>query len=493
MKASELTLNELSSPPSVDRRWNESGSLPPNVQQQLADVLDEYLVSVERGHPVDVNGLLGRYPELAGPLREYLDALELLHGASGLGFSAKLASTASEDLSTRRLGDYEIIREAGRGGMGVVYAAHQISLARKVALKVLPFAAVLDQKQILRFENEARAAAQLHRPNIVPVYGVGSDRGVHFYAMQFIEGRSLRDVIEEARSGTRDSALIRHSVDRSSSLKGTGASRAEASTKPMGAFPTHPTGSRHKHVLSLASLGVEAAEALHAAHECGVIHRDVKPSNLLLDRHGKLWVTDFGLARCQTNGSITNSGDVLGTLQYMSPEQGQGRSALVDQRTDIYSLGVTLYELLALRRPFEGENHATVVRQIELGQYKPIRQRCSSVPRDLENVITKAMAASREERYATAQDLADDLRRFIEGKPIRAKPPRISQHRVRVGVKRNARSRFTVLDSHGGFVRSKAKQNGNGHVFVASIGGGPFRWLCRADDGASRPACAASA
>jgi serine/threonine protein kinase len=211
--------------------------------------------------------------------------------------------------------------------------------------------------------------------------------------------------------------------------------------------------------MSLAQLGLEAAEALHAAHECGVIHRDIKPSNLMLDKRGKLWVTDFGLARCQSNGSITNSGDVLGTLQYMSPEQSQGQSALIDQRTDVYSLGVTLYELLTLQRPFEGDSHANVVRQIELGHYKPVRSVCPSVPRDLENVIAKAISTSREDRYTSAQDLADDLRRFLGGEPIRAKPLGVVHRAAKwVGRHRTAALAAGWDDRRGYLLRSTARR-----------------------------------
>ena len=186
-------------------------------------------------------------------------------------------------------------------------------------------------------------------------------------------------------------------------------------------------------------LGIQAAEALHAAHEHGIVHRDVKPSNLLLDGSGKLWVTDFGLARCRSDAPVTRTGDVVGTLRYMSPEQATGQSALVDQRTDVYSLGVTLYELLALQPAFSGEDGPALLRQIEQQEPRPLRQLQPKMPADLETVVLKAMAKRREERYATAQEFADDLRRVLEGKPTVARPPTIAE-RLRKWARRHRRA-----------------------------------------------------
>ena len=186
-------------------------------------------------------------------------------------------------------------------------------------------------------------------------------------------------------------------------------------------------------------LGIQAAEALHAAHEHGIVHRDVKPSNLLLDGSGKLWVTDFGLARCRSDAPVTSTGDLVGTLRYMSPEQAMGQSVLVDHRTDVYSLGVTLYELLALQPAFSGEDGPALLRQIEQQEPRPLRQLQPKVPADLETVVLKAMAKRREERYATAQEFADDLRRVLEGKPTLAKPPTIAE-RLRKWTRRHRRA-----------------------------------------------------
>ena len=186
---------------------------------------------------------------------------------------------------------------------------------------------------------------------------------------------------------------------------------------------------------AIIPLGVQAAEALQAAHEVGIVHRDIKPSNLLLDDHGKLWIADFGLARSKLEGSLTRTGELIGTLRYMSPEQAKGKSALVDHRTDIYSLGISLYEVLALQPAILGEDGPGLLRNIE-GQ-EPIRLRKlrRDIPKDLETVLEKAISKERDDRYWTAQEFADDLQRVLEGKPTLARPPGLPSRIARWGVR----------------------------------------------------------
>ena len=320
--------------------------------------------------------------------------------------------------------------------MGVVYRAQQISLDRQVALKVLPLAALLDQKQIARFRNEAQAAAQLHHPNIVPVFAVGCERGVHYYAMQYIEGRALDRVVQELLSWAETQGGATTSRTQNASTF----NAANLSTCDV--FSTVASQQDGDYFRGVAQLGIQAARALDHAHQYGIVHRDVKPSNLLLDKQGKLWVTDFGLARFHADTGVTRTGDVVGTARYMSPEQAAGGSRLVDQRSDVYSLGITLYELLTLQPAFEGVDRQEFLSRIERDEPTAPRKIQPSIPVDLETIVLKAISKAPEHRYATASQFADDLQRFLDNKPTLARRPTLAdraakwarRHRPLVGT-----------------------------------------------------------
>ena len=391
-------------------------------RQQLVDVLERYVAELEQGHVPDQQALVDANPEIADELLPYLESLRLLNNATREMRPAKTAlhhdAANAPGTTARQIGDYKIVREIGRGGMGIVYEAHQESLNRQVALKILPFAAVLDQRQIARFRNEAQAAAQLHHPHIVPVFAVGQEQGVYFYAMQFIDGQALDQAIAELRL-----SATTHSIGKSTRPRGlANGSTTTLHFGPTSAPPVRRATQHAEFFRTVARLGKEAAEALQHAHEHGIVHRDVKPSNLLLDGRGKLWVTDFGLARIQNNNGVTLTGDVIGTLRYMSPEQASG-SVLVDARTDVYSLGVTLYELLTQTLAFSAEDRQTLLRQIMDEEPVAPRKLNPAIPTDLETIVLGAMAKARDDRYESAQSLADDLDRFLEGKPTLARRP----------------------------------------------------------------------
>jgi serine/threonine protein kinase len=338
----------------------------------------------------------------------------------------------------RRLGDFEIVRELGRGGMGIVYEARQVSLNRKVALKVLSGSLGLTTKAVIRFQREAEAAAKLHHTNIVPIYATGEQDGAHYYAMELIEGPGLDQVI----------AQMRETQKPASKEGGPAAASPSASTASGTPFPvdwvsrtmnfpspdaaTSTASGTHSLSSSTLSSGTgyfdtvarlvaEVADALDYAHAQGVIHRDIKPSNLLLSPVGRLSMNDFGLARMLEQPGMTVSGEFVGSPMYMSPEQIAVGRAPLDHRTDIYSLGATLYEMLTLQPPFQGVRRDQVIAQIIGKEPKPPRSINRKVPQDLETICLKMMEKDPDKRYQTAGSVAEDLRRYVNRFAISAR------------------------------------------------------------------------
>ena len=424
-----MNMTDLSAEPAATRHLTDAQ------KEQLSVLLEQYMLGLEDGLPPTVEQLTIDDPDLLEPLRYCVAGLENLHRlAAGMdpvaddsnapisavrdsnhtnGKNGAIAVNHGNAIHQQRLGDFDLHEQIGRGGMGVVYRATQRSLKRTVAIKLLPLPSVLDSRQITRFQHEAEAAGGLQHPHIVPVHAVGCERGVHYFAMQFIDGMSVDEIILKR------------------SLEFQLEDQVEASGKSADA-PWR----------TAVMQAIQAAEGLHAAHEFGVVHRDVKPSNLIVDQNGKLWVTDFGLARVQSDVSLTQSGDIVGTMKYMSPEQARGESAIVDGRTDVYSLGATLYEMLTLRPAHDGDDAPAILRNIENDTIVPLRKRCPFLPRDLETVISKSMAKNRDGRYETAKEFADDLRRVLANEPTIARPPTVldrvarfaSKHRRSVAV-----------------------------------------------------------
>jgi WD40 repeat protein/serine/threonine protein kinase len=409
---------------------------------------DEFSDRLARGEKPDVEAYAGQHPEAADELRRVLRSVEVLH-ALKLDSAGQGGFDASGQMALGELGDFRILREVGRGGMGIVYEAEQLSLCRRVALKVLPFASVLDPKLVKRFQNEALAAAHLDHPNIISVYGTGCERGVYFYAMRFIDGRTLADVIRELRARqprslelTQDEADSAPEADRLRSTadfqqceapaaRGTTSEyyprpcslTSAADTSPQAALSTHVSIASAAFFRSIANIGLQVAGALEHAHQCGILHRDIKPGNLLLAAEGTVWISDFGLAHMGTDANLTMSGDLVGTLRYMSPEQALANRVAVDHRSDIYSLGVTLYEMLTLRPPFDGRDREELLRQIAFEEPVAPRRINRAIPADLETIVLKAMAKNPNERYAMARAMADDLHCFLADRPIQARRP----------------------------------------------------------------------
>ena len=454
-----------------------------NSQREPLDVLaEEFVGRFRNGERPSLTEYVSQHPDIADEIRELFPTLAMMEVAGAdvgqSGSSIDRVSAGVESLP-QQLGDYRILREIGRGGMGVVYEAEQISLGRHVALKVLPYHALLDEQQKQRFLREAQAVAGLQHPNIVPVFAIGEHEGIHFYAMQYIHGHGLDEVQREisrlrrvssqpqspseqsqgvdnsglqlsetlalnllTREHERGSAAVRPTAEekRGSSQSGgngssilqalsdsggNGSSSAAAESSDAlsseilkgGSGITSGAGRSH-YFRSIARVGTQVAEALDYAHGQGVLHRDIKPSNLLLDSRGLVWVTDFGLAKTDQEDDLTHPGDLIGTLRYMAPERFKGWS---DPRSDVYSLGLTMYELLTLQPAFGEIDRARLIKQVAHEEPPPPRKLDPHIPHDLETVVLKAIAKESTGRYQSAAEMANDLRRFLAGEPIHAR------------------------------------------------------------------------
>ncbi len=403
---------------------------------RILDLAKEYMAELESGARPDRGRYLARHPELAAAVGHCLDGLDLLHrGAKALARSDSPGPRLDAGLTAGdRLGEFEIVREIGRGGMGIVYEAVQPSLGRRVALKVLPLTAALNDKQLQRFQTEAHAAAQLHHTNIVAVHAVGCERGVHYYAMQYIDGLPLDAFIRDLRGIEGRAGGSTSTMDLRAGPTAAGPSQGGTSRPGRG----------RETYRSLARIVAQVADALDYAHEAGVIHRDVKPGNLLLDSRGIVWVADFGLAQVTARAGLTQTGDVFGTLRYMSPEQAAGRRGEVDHRTDVYSLGATLYELLTLIPVFAGSDRRKLLHRVLNVDPVPPRQVDRAIPAELDTIVLKALAKAPADRYATAGEMAADLRRFLEDKPILARRPTWAG-RARKWVRRHPSAVWAVV------------------------------------------------
>ncbi len=404
--------------------------------ERLGEAIEDYLALAEAGQAPEAQGFAARYPDIEEDLLAAIEGLALVRGLVGepCGPGHRLESG-------HRVAGYRIVRELGRGGMGIVYEAVHVGLDRPVALKVLGSSAAPDSSGRRRFLNEARTAAGLHHTHIVPVFDVGQVGGLCYYAMQRIEGAGLDRVIKHLRHDRSVAAGSTYpgrtpsnpAIPMVPDLSGTGLLGESTATwgaagrsklAGLGRRPEDeatpfepPRGSAYYRWV--AAVGRQAAEALAHAHQRGVIHRDVKPSNLLVDARGAVWMADFGLARRLADPSQTQIDSLLGTPRYMSPEQA--RTGPIDGRSDVYSLGATLYELLTLRPPFEGKTAAELIDQIAGREPVSIHAIDPRVPRDLETIVLKALHKRAADRYATAAELSEDLERFLNHEPVRAR------------------------------------------------------------------------
>lgn len=352
-------------------------------------------------------------------------------------------------LPPHRFVDFELRREIGRGGMGTVYEAWQQSLHRPVALKVLAHHIAAAPAAVQRFQREAQAAAKLNHTHITPIFAQGAENGVYYYAMELVDGPSLHAIICAARARVRTSTADTavdpaETVALSRSRHGSSARRTGSSFDAPAYDDHDPLGStvllsvgndeaaEQEHYLMVARHMAAVADALDYAHQHGVIHRDIKPHNLLLGRDGRMRITDFGLARIAEQPGVTLTGECVGSPLYMSPEQFLEDRGSTDHRTDIYSLGATMYEWLTLSPPYPGDSRERVMSLILHSEPAPLRERRPSIPLALETICLKAIERDRRKRYQSASELRDDLLRFLEHRPIRARRAGAAQRALRL-------------------------------------------------------------
>ncbi len=372
-----------------------------DMRHRLDELIANYLKRVDRGEPVDRERFKRSNHQLSDELSTFFHDLDLVGqrvadlGSSDPEATAEITNTADGSAVPRSFirldarhwadrsagslisfGEYDLIQELGRGGMGIVFKARQRSLDRIVCVKMMLMAELAEVNEFKRFRAEAMAIARLNHPGIVAIHEVGQHNGTPYYAMEYVEGLPLSEHVTET--------------------------------------PLSPSVAA-EYVLQLA-------DAIHVAHQSGIVHRDLKPSNVLVDEQSRTHITDFGLAKhLEADEDLTVTGQVLGTPSYMSPEQASARRGEIGRAVDIYALGAILYALLTGRPPHRGEGALETVRRVIADTPVFPRVLNQRIPADLETICMKCLEKAPSARYPTAEELADDLRRFLAGEPIRAR------------------------------------------------------------------------
>lgn len=406
---SDSTADILENQKGVNRNKATWGALTNHglPDQQLLDLLaDRFATELRNGKSPLIKEYQKADPKLADEIAEVLSSVAMIEDLKRQSETNSASGDRLGSLEIERLGDYRIIRELGRGGMGIVYEAVHESLGRTVAIKVLPSRLFGDPAALMRFQKEAQAAANLHHSNIVNVFGVGEANGLNYYVMEFVNGITFADIVRKLAEKKKTESAVELSATHRQSEEAIGAGLPEFK-------------SEFERFCWSATLVSQIADALHYSHQQNILHRDIKPQNLMLDAEQKPWVTDFGLVKEITNQTQTKTGDLFGTPQYMAPESLDGK---YDQRSEVYCIGLTLYELLAAQPAFANTSPTQIFKLIATQSPTPLRQVDILIPRDLETIVQKATDKSPANRYPSAAELRDDLNRFLEDRPIKARP-----------------------------------------------------------------------
>jgi eukaryotic-like serine/threonine-protein kinase len=377
----------------------------------------QFVEGLRQGAEPAIDALAAAHPEFAAEIQDLFPLLAAMEGWKSYRETTSYEHRSLDTLPGGEFGDFRVIREIGRGGMGVVFEAEELKTARRVAIKVLPFLKSSMRRAL--FQREASIAARLWHPHIVPVYSFGEHEGLCYYSMRLVRGVGINWVIDRlsGHQGAVAAGDVSQGFESAATLP-IGNPLAKSVDGSRGELPLVAWRIARNSWFEIARIGAQVADALEYAHVEGIIHGDIKPANLLLDAASNAWVTDFGLSRNQNEPLEQVSAGLGGTLRYLAPEQLSGHS---DVRTDIYALGVTLFELSTRTPAFEPADLARLTDPARRPELPRARQVNSKIPRDLEAIILKATAKDPQERYASAARLREDLLRFLAARPVRAR------------------------------------------------------------------------
>ena len=383
---------------------------------QIEVLASEYADKARQGKTPSIESYIERYPDMAAEIRELFPMVAALEQWKSDRENEVLRTQLPDQFKLKQLGDCRLVREIGRGGMGVVFEALEGSIERRVAVKLLPWRISMVPHRQERFEREAQTIAKLRHSNIVPIFRFGRHEDYAYYVMQYVESVNLGHIIGalSERQQVSPAQEIRDEVGESSS----GESSSGESWTPEAADRKKLKQDSWK---AFARIGLQVAQALRHAHRMGVLHNDVKPGNLLIDASGKVFVTDFGLAEPLNPDSSEVDESVNGTLRYMAPERFEG---VFDETSDVYSLGITLFELVAQQSAFETDSPVGLITAIAAGEVRSVVETRNDLPPDLAAIIAKAISREPNDRYQSAGEFASDLLRFINGERVSAKSAR---------------------------------------------------------------------